>query len=288
MAIQALRAVEPRFAGISAYPYPAHTLVVEGPEEGGTRIAYLAEGPHEHHPILLVHGGPTWSYLWRRVVPGLAEAGCWVVAPDLLGFGRSDLPASPRELTAERQAACLLKLAEELELEDTVLVVHGFSAGIGARLVAAARRRFDALVMVCPILARRGVELDALVGRLREEEPLSAGALVEEGCSTSLPEVVRRAYEAPYGEDDPLAGLRALPGFLPDAEEWRERAACLDLPVLAVAGEEDPLGAEPGWLDALPAGPRRQQLILSGAGHHLPEDRGPELALAILDFIARL
>src|SRR5690606_19565553 len=152
------------------------------------------------------------------------EAGCHVMAPDLLGFGRSDRPDSPGELTAERQAACLVRLAEELEIEEAVLVVHGFSAGVGLRLLSAARPRFDALVMVCPVLARRGHELDALVGRLREEEPLTAGALVEEGCDAPLPEVVRRAYDAPYGEDDPLAGIRSLPGLLPDEALFREQA----------------------------------------------------------------
>ncbi|HLU68704.1 MAG TPA: alpha/beta fold hydrolase, partial [Kofleriaceae bacterium] len=201
---------EDRFSRLSAFPYAAHTLAAAEGEEP-TGLVYLAEGSHEGYPVLLLHGGPTWSYLWRRVIPSLTEAGCRVLAPDLIGFGRSAKPRDPREVTVEGQVALLVRLLEEDEVEEGTLVFHGMSAALGLSLLAAARGRLSEAVGVCPVVSRAGAEVEALVGRLREVEELSASALVAEGCAAPPPEVVRRAYDAPLAGGEPDAGLRALP-----------------------------------------------------------------------------
>lgn len=280
MTMDTLRAVDQQFSKISGYPYQLRSM--ELGDKGGPRVVYVAEGALELRPVLLLHGGPTWSYLWRRVMPSLAEAGCRVVAPDLVGFGRSDKPLRVKDTTAARQVGWLRELIERLDLRSAVLVFHGMSARIGLEVLAAMRDRFAAAVGVCPLIDGRGPDALSLCGRLREMDELSAAALVAEGCSTALDEVTRRAYDAPFPDEEHAAALRALPGYLPDGDEWE---VSVELPLLAVTGSEDRLGARAGWGERFGA---REAVVLSGAGHYAPEDRGPELALAVLSFLAQL
>ncbi|HEU5055887.1 MAG TPA: alpha/beta fold hydrolase [Kofleriaceae bacterium] len=276
-----VRAADQQFARLSGFPYAQRSI--ELGDRGGPRMVYVAEGALEKRPVLLLHGGPTWSYLWRRVTPSLAEAGCRIVAPDLIGFGRSDKPVKVKDVPVGRQVGWLGELIERLDLRRAVLVFHGTSARIGLELLAASPSRFDAVVAVCPLLDARGPEALSLCGRLRELDELSASALVAEGCTTPLDEVTRRAYDAPFPDEEHAAGLRALPGYLPEGDEW---TVPVELPLLAVAGSADRLGAAPGWQERF--GSPREAVVLAGAGHYAPEDRGPELALAVLDFLAAL
>lgn len=274
-----VRAADQQFARLSGYPYALRSLELG---DRGPRMVYVAEGALEHRPVLLLHGGPTWSFLWRRVMPSLAEAGCRVVAPDLVGFGRSDKPVRVKDAGAARQIGWLRELVERLDLRGAVLVFHGMSARIGLELLAAAADRFTAAVGVCPVLDARAPEALSLCGRLRELDDLSASALVAEGCSAPLDEGTRRAYDAPFPEEEHAAALRALPAYLPDDGDW---SASVELPLLAVAGSADALGAQAGWAERYGG---REAILLAGAGHFAPEERGPELALAILEFLAKL
>lgn len=275
-----VRAADQQFAKLAGWPYPLRSL--ELGDRGGPRMAYVAEGALEHRPVLLLHGGPTWSYLWRRVMPSLTEAGCRVVAPDLIGFGRSDKPVKVRDAGAAKQLGWLRELVERLDLRGAVLVFHGMSARLGLELVAAARDRFAAAVGVCPVLDGRGPEALSVCGRLRELDELSAAALVAEGCAAPLDEVARRAYDAPFPEEEHAAALRALPGYLPEDGDWQ---LAVELPLLAVAGSADRLGAAAGWAEPFGG---VESVVVAGAGHFVPEDRGPELALAILGFLGQL
>ena len=275
-----VRAADQQFARLSGYPYALRSM--ELGDRGGPRMVYVAEGALEHRPVLLLHGGPTWSYLWRRVMPSLAEAGCRVVAPDLVGFGRSDKPVRVKDAGVARQLGWLRELIERLDLRRAVLVFHGMSARLGLELLAASADRFAAAVGVCPLLDARRPEALSLCGRLRELDELSASALVAEGSSAALDEVTRRAYDAPFPDEEHVAALRALPGYLPDDEAW---SVAIERPLLAVSGGADLLGAPAGWGERFAAG---EPIVLAGAGHYAPEDRGPELALAILEFLAQL
>lgn len=275
-----VRAADQQFARLSGYPYAARSM--ELGDRGGPRMVYVAEGALEQRPVLLLHGGPTWSYLWRRVMPSLAEAGCRVVAPDLVGFGRSDKPVKVKDAGAARQVGWLGEMVERLDLRGAVLVFHGMSARMGLELLAAAADRFAAAVGVCPLFDGRGAEALSLCGRLRELDELSASALVAEGCTAPLDEVTRRAYDAPFPDEEHAAALRALPGYLPDDGDW---SVAVDRPLLAVSGSADALGSPTGWGERFGA---REAILLAGAGHYAPEDRGPELALAILEFLAQL
>ena len=140
-----------RFARLSAYPYPAQSLVLD--EDGELRMAYVQEGAHENKAVLLLHGPPTWSYLWRRVIPMLAEGGCRVVAPDLVGYGRSDKLVRPRDHRLDRHVGWLMALVEKLDLRQATVVAHGAAGLLALRLLAAGADRFDGLVAVCPLFA---------------------------------------------------------------------------------------------------------------------------------------
>lgn len=289
-----LRTPEGRFARLSAYPYPERLV----PVGDDLRAACVAEGAHDGRPVLLLHGGPTWSFLWRRVMPMLLEAHCRIVVPDLLGMGRSDKPAATGEgaagLGLERQLGALVELCSALDVKGAVLVFHGMSGLLGLKLLAAAGERFTAAVGVCPLFDRGAPEVAALCRRLREDDPLEVSELVAEGCAQAPREAARTGYDAPFPDQAHLAAVRALPELLaPDGSSWPAEVGPVRVPLLAVSGAEDRLaGAGGAWLDQLvpledETPVLRRRVTLAGAGHYAPEDRGAELALALLPFLGR-
>jgi haloalkane dehalogenase len=273
----AVRTPEQRFARLSGYPYPARWLALEG---GDLRLVYVAEGAHENRPVLLLHGPPTWSYLWRGVIPMLIEGGCRVVAPDLIGFGRSDKLARPRDHRLERHASWLMALVEELDLRHAVIVAHGAAAGLAVRVAAAGGDRFVRAAGVCPVVAGSGDGASA--PSAADGEEARASDLVALGCTGALSDATRSGYDAPFPEPEHCTGLRAQASFLAgwdDAPEVR-------IPILTVAGAKD-VQADPDWVSQVPGpGGNRRRITIAGAGHYLPEDRGAELALALLAFMA--
>ena len=289
-----LRTPDSRFARLSAYPYPER-LVAVGDD---LRAACLVEGAHDGRPVLLLHGGPTWSFLWRRVMPMLLEAHCRLVVPDLLGMGRSDKPAitgqGDADLGLERQLGALVTLCGALDIKGAVLVFHGMSGLLGLKLLAAAGERFTSAVGVCPLFDRGAPEVAALCRRLREDDPVDVSELVAEGCAEAQGEAARTGYDAPFPEPVHLAAIRALPDLLAsDATSWPAEIGPVRVPLLAVSGAKDLLaGADGAWLDQLaPLDDEtpilRRRITLAGAGHYAPEDRGAELALALLPFLGR-
>jgi haloalkane dehalogenase len=266
-----VRTPEQRFARLSGYPYPAHSLALD--EDGELHLAYVAEGAHDSRAVLLLHGPPTWSYLWRSAIPMLVEGGCRVVAPDLVGFGRSAKLGRARDHVLDRHASWLMALVEALDLRHATVVAHGAAALLALRLVAGARDRFARAVGVCPLFATSGAPADA--ARASEQ--------VAGGCAGALSDGTRAGYDAPFPEDEQCAGLGAQPNFLAG---WPEDLPPIEIPILAVAGDKDAL-ADADWTGHVPGPPdRRRRITIAGAGHYLPEERGPELALALLAFMA--
>jgi len=281
-----VRTPDQRFARLSAYPYAAASLALDS-AGADLHLAYVSEGAHDGRPVLLLHGPPTWSFLWRGAIPTLVEGGCRVVAPDLIGFGRSDKPTRPSDHRLDRHAGWLMSLVEALDLRRAALVAHGAAAPLALRLLAAgASDRFAHFIAVSPRFAPAGPFDDAsLDSSLGDQPPDEAPAAeqVARGCAGPLGEAARAGYEAPFAEPDHAAGLRAPARFLPG---WPNELAAIDLPILAIGGERDQL-ADSTWIDRLP-GPadRRRRIAIAGAGHYVPEERGPELALALLAFLA--
>jgi haloalkane dehalogenase len=257
----------------------------------GLALHYVDEGDGE--PVLLLHGEPTWSYLWRKIIPQLP--GRRVVAPDLIGFGRSDKPADIGWYTYDRHVASIAALVEELDLRDITLVVHDWGGPIGLRVAVEHEERVARLAILNTGVgggaapSETWLRFRAVVRELGGA--LDIGRLVEAGTAQGLSDDVRAAYDAPFPTPESKAGPLAFPELVPtepdhpntapmnqvrDAlREWRK-------PTLVVWGAEDsvlPAGIAHALVELIPGatGP----MLIEGASHFLQEDRSDEVAAAI-------
>ena len=289
-AIEAFRTPDERFAGLPDYPFAPHWLDVDG-----LRLHYLDEGAGD--PVLLLHGEPTWSFLWRRLVPPLAGHRR-VIAPDLLGFGRSDKPTDSGWYSYDRHVETIARLVAELDLERLTLVVHDWGGPIGLRLAVEHEQRVERLVILDTGIgagsapSETWLRFAAVVRELGGE--LDIGRLVAAGTARGLTDDVRAAYDAPFPTAESKAGALAFPELVPTGPNHPSAAAMLRVrdalrrwrkPALVVWGAEDavlPAHLAERFVELLPnaQGP----LLLEGASHFLQEDRPDELAAAILAF----
>ncbi len=297
--MRSLRTPDARFAGLPGFPFPArHAPVGDG--DGGTlRMAWVEAGPPDGPPALLLHGEPSWSFLWRTTIPPLAAAGYRCVAPDLVGFGRSDKPAEVADHSYARHVEWVRALAfDVLDLRGVTLVCQDWGGLVGLRLVAEHPDRFAAVVAANTGLPTGDVDMPAVWWRFRRAveraTELDVARLVASGCATPLPPPVAAAYDAPYPDESFKAGPRAMPLLVPtrpdDPATGANRAAWaalerLDVPLLCAFSDGDPItiGMRP-LLEALPGARGRAHPVIRGAGHFLQEDAGPELAAAVLRF----
>ena len=279
-----------RIAAFPDYRFASHELDFEG-----LRMHYVDEGHGD--PILLVHGEPTWSFLWRKIIPQLPGR---VVAPDLVGFGLSDKPDDVTWYSYDRHVASLANLVEELDLTALTLVVHDWGGPIGLRLAVEHPERVDRLVILNTGVGGGAAPSDTWL-RFRAMvrsagESLDVGRLVEAGTAQGLAEDVRAAYDAPFAEAS-KAGALAFPELVPTDPEHpnttpmnRVRDALRDWrkPALVVWGADDrvlPTGIAQGIVDLIPGatGP----VLLDGASHFLQEDRPDDVAAAVRELLDR-
>jgi haloalkane dehalogenase len=266
-------------------------------EWDGLRLAHVDLGAGA--PVVMLHGEPTWSYLWRKVVPPVRAAGHRVILPDLPGFGRSDKPIDERWYSYDRHTAAIGALFERLDLRDATLVLHDSGGPIGLRLAVEHRARVSKLVLMdTGIFTGEHGMSDAwlrfadFVDRVDE---LPVSLLVRRGCFTDPGDVVGAAYDAPFPSEASKAGPRAFPGLVPltpadvGATTGHDVLVALQRdprPTLVLWGEEDrplPLSAgERLTSDLGVAAPR----VIAGAGHFLQEDRGEEIGGIIADWLA--
>ena len=300
--MEALRTPEERFADLPDYPFePNYTEIRDG--EGGTlRVHYLDEGPADAAPVLLVHGEPSWSYLYRHMVPILVNAGHRVVVPDLVGFGRSDKPTRQTDYSYARHVAWLSELVfDHLDLRDATFFGQDWGGLLGLRLVADEPDRFARVVIGNSGLPTgHGPASEAFLRwqRFSQTTPVfPVGDLVGSACTTELSAAVVAAYDAPFPDDTFKAGARIFPSFVPtnpdDPETAPNQAAWRVLetfqkPFLCAFSDSDPVtaGGDAPFLAKVPGARGRQHPTIVGAGHFLQEDAGPELAAVIRDFIS--
>jgi len=293
--MRVLRTPEERFRDLPDYPFePQWTELA-----AGLRMHHLDEGPPDADPVLMLHGEPTWSYLWRKVAPPVLAAGHRVILPDLPGFGRSDKPMDERWYSYDRHTAAIGALLEELDLRDATFVLHDWGGPIGLRLAVEQRERVSKLVLMDTgvFTGEHGMS-DAwhrfadFVDRVDE---LPVGLVVRRGCATDPGDEVAAAYDAPFPSEASKAGARAFPSLIPLAPDdpgatvGRDVLAALrgdPRAVLMLWGAEDrPLPIATGERFASEIGhpaPRR----IEGAGHYLQEDRGAEIGEIIADWLA--
>ena len=291
-----LRTPEERFAGLALTP---RYVEVADPDDASApvRVAAYEVGPATGPAVLLLHGEPTWSYLYRGVLDVLAEAGVRAVAVDLVGFGRSDKPAEVADHSYARHVAWVREAVDALGLDDLVLLGQDWGGLIGLRLVAEAPERYLGVLAANTGLPTGDVDMPAPWWQFRRAveraETLDVGRLVASGCARGLSPEARAAYDAPFPDESYKAGPRAMPLLVPtrpddpETPANREAWAALgryDRPFLVAFSDSDPITAAMGPLlrEHVPGAARTGHAVVRDAGHFLQEDAGAELgALAV-------
>jgi haloalkane dehalogenase len=296
-----LRTPDDRFAELPGFAHePRYAEVPDG--DGGTlRMAYVDAGPAEAPVVLLLHGEPSWSFLYRHVIDELVAAGLRAVAPDLVGFGRSDKPAAPGDHSFARHVEWVRALAfDVLDLRDVTLVGQDWGGLIGLRLVAEHPDRFARVVAANTGLPTGDFDMPEIWWQFRRAvenaEQLDIGRLVAAGCAFPMDEAVRAAYDAPFPGESFKAGPRAMPGLVPTAPDdpaaEANRAAWevlgrWDKPFLVAFSDRDPItGAmAPVLRKLIPGTAGLEHPVIEGAGHFLQEDAGERLGRVVADFV---
>lgn len=295
--MRVLRTPDERFAGLPDYPWaPRYT------EVDGLRVHHVEDGPPGADPVLMLHGEPTWSFLYRRMIPPVAAAGHRVLAPDLMGFGRSDKPAEPGAYSYAAHVAWMAGWIAALDLRRITLVCQDWGSLIGLRLVGEHPDRFARVVVAngfLPTGDRKPPPVFAVWQAFARWSPwFPAGWIVRAGCVRPLAPEVRAAYDAPFPDASYKAASRAFPLLVPTRPDdpaapanrrAREVLRAWDRPFLTVFGDGDPIfrGANRVLQREVPGAAGQPHATLRRCGHFIQEDCGPELAAAVVDFIAR-
>jgi haloalkane dehalogenase len=301
--VQVLRTPEERFAGLPDFPYQPRFEEVAAPDGAAVRMAYVEAGPADGPPVVLLHGEPSWSYLYRKMIPSLADAGLRVVAPDMVGFGRSDKPAEIADHSYARQVDWMAELLlDRLGLRGMTLLGQDWGGLIGLRIVAEHPEAFDRVVAANTGLPTGDKDMPEVWWKFRravERAPeLDIGRLVAAGCARGLDDAGRAAYDAPFPDETFKAGPRAMPLLVPTAPDdpatEANRAAWTRLgewqrPFLVAFGDSDPITGAMGPILArhVPGAQGIDHPLLSRAGHFLQEDAGEELASHVIGFVRR-
>jgi haloalkane dehalogenase len=300
--VKVLRTPDDRFASLPDFPWEPRYAEVPDGDGGQLRMAWVEAGPTDGEIVLLLHGEPSWSFLWRSVVPVLTAAGLRVVAPDLVGFGRSDKPTRQEDHSYARHVAWARALVlDTLGLSGITLVGQDWGGLIGLRLVAEHPHRFARVVVANTGLPTGdGPMSDAFLAwqRFATTSPsFDVGRVVQNGTRTDLPVEVVAAYDAPFPDDRYTAGARAFPALVPTrpddpaAQANREAWASLarfDRPFLTAFSDGDPItaGGDAVFQRRVPGARGLPHTTLRGGGHFLQEDVGPELGRVVADLVA--
>ncbi|MFQ5613381.1 MAG: haloalkane dehalogenase [Anaerolineae bacterium] len=297
-----LRTPDERFAHLPDFPFEPHYLQIPDGDGGTLRVHYLDEGPTDAPPVLLLHGEPSWSFLYRKMVPILVEAGFRAVAPDLVGFGRSDKPAHRSDYTYQRHVDWMAAVVRALDLRQITLVGQDWGGLIGLRLLADDESRFARVVAANTGLPTGDQQLpEAFLKWQQFSQQVPAfpvGRVVNGGCVTDLPPDVVVAYEAPFPDESYKEGARIFPALVPtrpdDPAAPANRRAWKVLrrwrkPFLTAFSDSDPItgGGDRVFHKLVPGAEGQPHTTIKGAGHFLQEDKGQELAQVVVDFINR-
>ena len=311
-----LRTPDDRFADLPGYPYAPHYAVVEAKGSAPLRMHYVDEGPRDATPVLLLHGQPTWSYLYRTVIRELVDAGLRAVAPDNIGFGRSDKPSDGADYTFARHVQWLHSFVTGLDLRTIVLVVQDWGGPFGLSVLAREPDRFDRVVATNTVLHTAD---PGLAGKLAwAVHGLGASQVVVDerlldyvlfyqraadirpsffldAVAGPLPADVLAAYDAPFPDASFKAGLRALTSLIPltrtdpGAAIGRATMTALERwerPFLTAFSDGDE--ATRGWArvfqERVPGARGQQHATISGAGHFVQEQQGEQLGRLVAEF----
>jgi haloalkane dehalogenase len=293
--MQLLRTPDEAFDAVADFPYEPRYATLAG----AVRMAYVAAGPDDGQPVALLHGEPTWSYLYRSVIPVLAGAGLRVIVPDLIGFGRSDKPAAVEDHSYARHVDWVRELLfDALDLERVTIVGHDWGGLIGLRIATEHTRRVARVVATNTGLPTGDQSMPDVWLRFRDSvrraPVLDVARLVRSGCVVPPSAAVEAAYDAPFPDESFKAAPRAMPNLVPTTPDdpasdanraaW-QRLSTWDRPFLVAFSDSDPItGGMAPVLGRIVPGAR--SVTIRNAGHFLQEDAGPQLAEEIARFVA--
>lgn len=293
--MQILRTPEERFDNLPGYPFEANFADI-----GEVRMHYVDEGPTSGAVILLLHGEPSWSYLYRHMIPPLARGGFRVIAPDLVGFGKSDKPADKGVYSYAGHVAWMTAFVESLDLREITLFCQDWGSLIGLRVAAENEARFARIALGNGGLPTGDEDLPKIFGIWQAFAKWSPwfpiGRIVQSGTVTDLPPDVVAAYDAPFPSAKYKAGARAFPALVPtspdDPASDANRAAWgvferWEKPFLTTFSNRDPItrGGEKPWRERVPGARGQPHVTIRNAGHFLQEDKGEEIAEVLSDFV---
>ncbi len=289
-----IRTPDERFANLPGFPYQPRNVEIDT-----ARVHYVDEG--QGQVILCLHGEPTWSYLYRKMIPGLMQAGR-VIAPDFIGFGRSDKYTLESEYSFDMHTAMLQAFIERLDLREITLVVQDWGGLIGLRSVAEMPDRFARLVVMNTFLPTGREKLPAafkIWQQFAARVPkLPIGRIIQRTTATEVPREVLAAYEAPFPSKKYQAGAKVFPALVPtrpDMPGAREMAKTRQFlkkwqkPALVLFAEADPIlgGAHQFFRDLIPTAREHPAINIEPASHFLQEDQGEVIGRHIVEFLTR-
>jgi len=300
--MKALRTPDDRFADLPGYPFAPNYLEIDDGESGRLRVHYVDEGPKSAPVVLLMHGEPSWSYLYRKMIPVLTAAGYRCIAPDLVGFGRSDKPTERSDYSYARHVEWMrTALFDALDLRDITFVGQDWGGLIGLRLVAEHPDRFTRVVTANTFLPTGDTPPgDAFLGWQRFSqtvEDFAVGFIVSTGCHGTPSEAEVAAYDAPFPDDSYKAGARQFPMLVPTSPDdpasapnrraW-DQFRTWTKPFLTAFSDQDPItrGGDRVFQSEVPGCAGQPHTTIEGGGHFLQEDKGAELAQVIVDWLA--
>ncbi len=295
--MELLRTPDERFDNLLGYSFAPHYVTVDN-----VRIHYLDEGKPDAEIVLMLHGEPTWSYLYRKMIPLITSAGYRVLAPDLVGFGRSDKPAQREDYTYQRHVDWMTGFLLGLDLRNVSLVCQDWGGLIGLRLAAEQEPRFSRVIAANTALPT-GDEppnpaFQAWLHYSQTTPSLDAGSTVGVGCVVRPSSEILAAYNAPFPDERYTMGARQFPLLVPispdDPASGSNRAAWEVLthwekPFLTAFSDSDPIthGGEKILQQRIPGAKGQPHTTIGNAGHFLQEDKGEEFARVIVDFLRR-
>lgn len=298
--MQALRTPDARFANLPGYAFTPHYLQVDDTEGGELRLHYLDEGAADAPVVLLLHGEPSWCYLYRKMIPLLVSAGYRVVAPDLIGFGRSDKPSQRSDYTYQRHVDWIRAVLQQLDLQGITLVCQDWGGLIGLRLVAEHPERFARVVAANTMLPTGDHPPGEAFLKWREFSQtvpvFPTGMIIQRAVTCPLPPEVIAAYDAPYPDESYKEGARQFPTLVPASPDdpaapanrkaW-ESLAKFDKPFLTAFSDKDPVtaGGEKVLRKLIPGCAGQPHTTIENGGHFLQEDQGEALARVVIDFM---
>jgi haloalkane dehalogenase len=300
--VEVVRTPDEQFTGLPGFDFAPHYAEVPSGDGGTLRMHYLDEGPSDGPVVLLMHGEPSWCFLYRKMIPLLVERGLRCIAPDLIGFGRSDKPTNRDDYTYARHVEWVRSLVvDHLDLTDVNFFGQDWGGLRGLRVVAENEKRFARVAIGntgLPTGDARITEAFLNWRRFSQETPnFDIGFIISSAVVNALPQEVLDAYNAPFPDDTYKAGARVFPTLVPitpdDPASEANRAAWevfakWEKPMIMLFSDSDPVtkGSDRLFLEKVPGTKGQAHKTIEQAGHFLQEDKGEELANAIADFIA--